>query len=193
METIIPDNIPPKFPDAFWENLGTAQAIRIYDDALQGIMQNETSSHQYSKEYAKRKANYMRRFTRGEALYSSIKGRRAMYLKNEKLKNPLKGKRTGIYAGQQVINNSIAFVNMELTGQTFRSLRTSSAPLLNGTGVKISYNPSDTDKIIGNQNRGRDIWGMRKVNQDFTFNEILKQFDETVRPIWEKNITITAG
>jgi hypothetical protein len=35
--------------------------------------------------------------------------------------------------------------------------------------------------------------GMRKVNQDFTFNEILKQFDETVRPIWEKNITITVG
>lgn len=190
MKTIIPGNLPPKLPNDFWTKLGQDQALLIYQDALKGTMQNGTSGHRYSLDYAKRKANYMRRFTKGEPLYHSIKTRKGLYFKNPKTS---KGKRPNLLTGTQIVNNKVAFVNMELTGQTFRNLIKSPQALGDGEGIKISYDGIDAGKVLGNQDRGYDILGMRKENQDFTFKRILDEFDEKLRKEWEDNITITIG
>jgi hypothetical protein len=191
METIIPTNIPPKFPKNFWEKLGQDQAFLIHNDAMDGIMQDGSRNHPYNKDYAKQKANYMKRKTAGDPLYMSIKGKKGMYFKNPKTKS---GKHLGnILTGQQVVSNETRFVNMKLTGATFDGLKSSPKAHPDDLGVTIGYQGKDGDKVIYNQERGYDIWGMRKENLDYTFNEILNLFDEEVKKIWEKNITVTIG
>lgn len=193
MKEIISTNLPPDLPDDFWLNLGHDQALMIYNDAVnKGIMQNNSSGHRYSPEYAKRKSNSMRRLTKGNPLYYSIKTRKGLYFKNKKAK-PNKGLRTGIYKQVQVVNNNVSFVNLQLTGAMFRGLFASPELLVNEDGIKISYLPIDGGKVIGNKERGYDILGLRKENIDQSFDIVVNKLSELMGAEWEKTITIELG
>lgn len=181
MEEIIPANIPPTLPPNFWEKIGERMAFLIAEDAENGIMQNGTRYHKYrSTQYMRYKNNYMNRFTKGgkKAKYNS----KTLRTIGTKLKN---------YTGAQVISNTTTYVNMILTGELFRGLKTNKVVIEDG--VKIFYDSNDSGKVLGNRDLGRDVWGLRKENQDIIFEQIAKEFGDQISGKWEGTVTINAG
>lgn len=156
-----------KFNKEFWTDLAHDEILMIETDADKGIMQNETANHPLSKKYAEMKG----RGFRGKKLTRKIKP----------------------YDGRQIVSRETRFVNMKLTGETFRNLRNGIKVHPDNLGVTISYAPQDAAKVLGNKARGYDVAGLNKKNMDETFNQLLKQFDENVRKDWAKKITITVG
>jgi len=160
------------FTQNFWKGIGNQEALMITDDSINGIMQDGMRDLQYiSEQYKKYKANGMRAFGRGK-------------------KKAVAGKRLNDYQGVSIINTDISKVNMQLTGQTLKGLTNNIKPHDDGMGVTISYDLKDADKIFGNQDRGRNIVGLRKENQDMIYQEILKSVDENIRTEFEGSFQI---
>jgi len=178
------------FVKDFWQKIGSNETTMIREDAINGIMQDGQSNIPLiSEQYKRYKANWMNRFTTGAPTMSSIKGKKDLYFKNPKNRTNV-GPKISPYNGVSIESNDVSKVTMRLTGQTLRGLKNNINPHQDNLGVTISYNQNDAGKIFGNQDRGRDIVGLRKENQDEIFNQILKVVDENIKNEFEKDFTI---
>lgn len=160
------------------------------EDALNGIMQDEKSGLQYrSKQYAKYKANAMRRFTRdvqaryketqfGSGLFTGRNaGRKSakqvgsnIHLKSKLTSgsNKLKGYNT------RSINTDVSKVNLHLTGDMFRSLKVISK---SNNICRVSFSPEQAGKVLGNIKNGYQSVGLNKKNQDVIKELIIQQLN----------------
>ena len=187
----------------FWQELaeGSDQCIKkwIKDDALEGIMQDETSGHKYSQGYAKYKANWMQRMTVGKAKdwgYTFDKAGNIRYLnlyfRNKKAKftqkNPTgTGKRLKAYAAQSLESNDVSKVTMVLTGNTLNGLHYKES---DKNSVTLAFNPSDGMKVKGNKEKnGYDIWGLRTANVLKVKQRIIAEYKKQTGEL-PKTITI---
>jgi len=173
-----------KLDAPFWKQLGEFLSNKIRLDASEGKFQNDRSGFRYSPQYAKYKANGMRRVTftnRGR----SVKGSR---LKKANGRFTQGNKRTGGTRGS-ISSTNVAFVNMELTGQTLRGLRYRESTQ---NSVTIGYNPNDGMKILGNKNKhGYDILGLSTENQALTRDMISDEIKENIKGLKDINLTLT--
>lgn len=168
------DKILQLTPEFWMQDIGGKIRKRVKDDALKGIMQNDTQGHQYrSQQYKRYKANRMEYLRRGNA--------------NTKSKSQGKIK---AYKSVDIQSNETAFVNMILTGHLINGLHPTRA---DKHGVTMSFSPKDTKKLIGNRARGYDVSGLNEVNRDWVKEEILKQFDKNKRKYLRKAIVIEIG
>ena len=136
----------------FWEQLagGSDQSIRIWirEDALNGVMQDNTSGHSYSEGYARYKANDFKGFRSGKRL---------------------KGYETGSY------DNNISKVTMYATGNTINGLAYYDS---DSTSVTLRFKPEDGMKVKWNAERGEpyDIWGLNDVNIEKVRKRIISEY-----------------
>lgn len=144
-----------------WKRIGTLAAQWIGEDARKGIFQNNTSGYKYSEQYAKYKANNMRRFT-----------------DNKRLKN---------YYATSISSTDTSKVNMTLTGQTLKGLKVRT---IENNGVTLGYEPADAKKIIGNRVHGYDIVGLNSANIDKVKDELVKGFSEEFKKLMKDKIVI---
>ena len=162
----------PVLGSKFWREIGEKVKFWIKDDALLGIMQNNTQGHSYkSAQYVKYKQNEMRKFGRGKDKTGA----------GERLKD---------YKAVSIESTSINPVNMTLTGQAINGLRPIES---NDTSVLMSYAQKDAGKIIGNRDRDYDIVGLNKKNRELVRQEMIKEFKDKIGKNIPKNIEITIG
>lgn len=184
-----------RFTPNFWMKLGGLVPKWVKDDALKGLMQNGTQNlHYKSREYIKYKANQMRRFTKGGALSSSIKGKKDIFFNNPKAGINKKGIGTGDrlkeYKGIPIQSTDVSKVNMTLTGRTIDSLHPKTS---DDTGVLMAFNPAYGGIVIGNRQRGYDITGLNEQNKKKVHDLIVAQLDENLRKEIKGKIVIEIG
>ena len=161
----------PILGSKFWKELGGKIPFWVKDDALKGIMQDNTAGHSYkSLQYVKYKANEMRKFGRGK----DKKGA---------------GERLSGYKAVPIESTQTNPVNMTLTGQAINNLRPIGS---DNTSVTMSFSPADAGKVIGNQARGYDIVGLNEKNRELVKNLILDEYKKRQLNI-PKNIIIEVG
>ena len=186
MVKLITDNILDLTPD-FWMKTGDKIHDWVSDDADKGIMQDNTSMHQYtSPEYVRYKKNNMRRFTKGKGqTFSDKEGYffGQTHFKSPKVTAKYKGRSYG--AGDRlkgyeagVLSTQTAFVNMRLTSKTLNSLKGKN-PTTNSITMQFDGTPAGI--LTGNRDRGYDIIGLNDKNREQVKQKILKQFDENIR------------
>lgn len=181
-----------KLPVSLMKTLAqkTKQAIKA--DALQGIFQNDVSNSPLSKQYARYKANFMKRFTKGGKLKDfdpsqDFRGKR-LYGKKKRTD---KGVNISGLKGVSIKSNESRFSNMYLTGQTLDSL---SPEKITEYGFILAFNPRDTGKIIGNrQKRNRDLVNIREKNLEYLRTEIEKELGRNIDKFTSENISINIG
>ena len=139
-----------------WMRLGELIAKWVRKDMEKGVMQNDTQGHRYSRQYARYKANEMRRFT--------------------------DGKRLKQYYASPIESTQTSYVDMTLTGRLKRSLQPLRAL---SNGVRMAFGSENTGKILGGQKLGRDVVGLNENNQKKTLEWIASQIDEKIED-WEK-------
>ena len=187
-----------KLPSGFWDKLafGSDQSIWFWvkEDAKKGIMQDGSSNHQYSEQYARYKKNDMRRFTTGTPASVSIKGKKDLYFDNPKVTTKYKGRKYGggdRLAGYkaETLDNETKFVNMKLTGRLLDGLHKESST---ENSLTMTYNPEDWGKAVGNKERGYDIIGLNDANQEKVRQRLLDTYKQNVSKLPKKvviNIT----
>jgi hypothetical protein len=125
---------------------------RIQLDASGGIFQSGSEqgptgfAGRYNKQYEKYKRNGMRRFS-----------------DNKKLK---------AYRGRRSTNTETRVVNMKLTGDTFRGMTARGKADVG----QIAYRPEHTKLVLGNQDRGYDIYNLSPKNLQY----IIDRFDQVI-------------
>lgn len=168
----------------FWKKLGVGSnnciKFWIKEDASKGIMQNNTSGYQYSEQYAKYKANDMRRFTVDYIKKNGKTGRK-----------PGEGKRLGSSTGKigyatGSLSNETAFVNMRLTGATLDGL---DAKTSDENSVTMAFNSADTQKLLGCRELGYDIIGLNTENTEKARQRIIEAYKKNVGKM-PKKVTI---
>jgi hypothetical protein len=202
-----------KYPVSLWKRIGGLIQGWLNEDSLSGKMQNDTSNHQYSKEYAAYKANNMHRLTHGgnntifhksgdidreSKVYMGVTGGKRKYqhertgsgqnMKTEKRLVP--GDRLKAYSSKKIASNDTSHVTMILTGETLEGLKIKEAT---ETHVIMSYDPKDADKIIGNRNRGYDIVGLSEENRLKVREEIVKQTKQQFSELQKIHVKINIG
>jgi hypothetical protein len=103
------------------------------------------------------------------------------------------GNRLKQYQGRQIVSNQVAYVDMTLTGETFRNYMNGIKVQPDNLGVSLGYSAQDADKILGNQKHGRQVVGLNKQNTDFVYDEIFKAILKPIDESWKKDITINIG
>lgn len=157
------------FKERTMKKIGQYAISLILKDADAGMMQNDTSGHQYSEQYAKYKANSMRRLTKnkvkkdkktkkkyigrteGVVVSQTIEGRYKQTKGTKKIAG-FKSKSTDTFTG---------YVNLNLTGEMLDSLKVKEATL---NRVTIGYSPEQGGKVLGNKKLGYDVTTLRREN-----------------------------
>lgn len=182
-----------KLPQNFWDRLATGSNECIWfwvkEDALNGIMQDGSSNHQYkSEQYKKYKANDMRRFTTGTPAMVSIKGQKDLYFKNPKVTTKYKGRTYG--SGERLagyksgaLNNDVSKVNLHLTGLMMDGLHKKSQT---ENSLTMSFNPNDEGKVIGNKENGYDVVGLNDANQEKVRKRLLDAYTQNISKLPKK-------
>ena len=172
-----------KLPPNFWERLAVGSNDCIWfwvkEDALNGIMQDGSSNHQYqSEQYKRYKSNDMRRFTTGTPASVSIKGKKDLYFKNPKVTTKYKGRVYG--SGERLagyksgaLNNDVSKVNLHLTGLMMSGLHLKSKT---ENSLTMSFNPDDEGKVTGNKDNGYDVVGLRGENKEKVRERLLDAY-----------------
>ena len=162
----------PVLGSKFWRELGGKIPFWVKDDALKGIMQDNTSGHFYkSLQYVKYKANEMRKFGRGKEKKGA-------------------GERLSGYKAVPIESTQVNPVNMTLSGQTINGLRPISS---DDTSVTMSFSLTDAGKVIGNQARGYDVVGLNDKNIELAKSLIIRELKKRQLEFIPKNIIITVG
>ena len=188
-----------KLPDGFWSKLaaGSTESIQkwIELDALNGIMQDNTSNHQYKSEsYKKYKANGMYRTTTGIGKGYGVRYNKKtgnlnavpLYFKNKKGV----GVRLKAYKGESATNKDISKVNMYLTGKMLRGIKRGASPEPN-TLLMVFNTLEDGKKAYGNRDRNKyDILGLSNINREKVKERMLKEFKKNIGNISPKQIVI---
>ncbi len=113
---------------------------RIQLDASGGIFQGESIMSPGGNKYSKSYAK----------------------LKRNGMRSSLTGKKISAYRGRST-NTETRVVNMKLTGDTFRGMMPAGKPSV----AMIKYLADHTDRILGNQDRGYDIYNLNNKNLEF--------------------------
>lgn len=156
-------------------------AINITRNALlQGKMSDNRTNLQYTKEYAKYKANGMRRFTRGGNIqeFTNIKQGGIYSFKNvrvntKKLTAKGKGQKLNGYETRSV-NTDVSKVNLTLTGDMVKSLSLINA---NVNHIRVTFSGEQTKKILGNIANGYNPVGLNSENTQIIKNYIIKYLE----------------
>ena len=155
----------PKMGKVFWlKKIGGKLQNKVEKQLLKGKMMDNTSGHQYSKQYAKYKARRFKRFGSG----TNLKG----------------------MEGASFISNDVSKVTMIATGRTVRSLTptkpkdTSITMVFKDTSI---FGVQNTDKIIYNRERGYDIVGLNDELRKWVFEEMLKQSKINIKKYLKPN------
>jgi hypothetical protein len=180
-----------KIPKAYWLQIGELVSGWVQKDARAGIMQDNTQGHQYSTEYAKRKATGMYRTTTGEGKTFSDKegyffGK--THFQNKKAKG--QGERLKGYWKALPTSRDVSKVTMELTGLTLNGLHPKDETEIS---VTMAFPPASTKLLLGNKARGYDIIGLNTKNRDRVKAKIIQQLDENLRKQIGKKIVINIG
>jgi len=186
MVKLITDNILD-LTTQFWSEVGVEIKRLVPEDADKGIMQDNTSMHQYtSPEYVRYKKNNMRRFTTGKGqTFSDKEGYffGQTYFRNKKVTAKYKdrdygaGKRLKGYA-TGVLSNQTSFVNMRLTSKTLNSL-TGKNPTT--TSITMAFKGTPAGILTGNRDRGYDIIGLNNKNREKVRQRLIKQFNNNLK------------
>jgi hypothetical protein len=193
---------------SFWKRLGQQAVQWIREDAKKGIMQTKdgnSNKPNYSPEYAKYKANDMRRSTVGKATGRGYTFDKAgdikykdLYFANKKAKTAIQrkadsthgsGQRLKAYKGVSISNRDVSKVNMELTGQMFRGLRVVG---VDNNGVDCAYQSTKENigKIVGNQQKyNRRVVGLNDKNIEKARQLLIAEYKQKINENVE-NITI---
>ena len=162
----------PVLGSKFWRELGGKIPFWVKDDALKGIMQDNTSGYSYkSLQYVKYKANEMRKFGRGKEKKGA-------------------GERLSGYKAVSIESTQVNPVNMTLTGQTINNLRPIGS---DDTSVTLSFSLADAGKVLGNQARGYDIVGLNDKNRELAKSLIIAELKKRQIEFIPKNIVIMVG
>ena len=160
-----------KIKKDFWQRLGVKVKQWITEDADNGILQNGTF-HYVSEQYKKYKANYMNKFGTGK-------------------KNAGAGKKLKSVKGQSVVSNRTSSVDMKLTGRTLKGLKPIATT---GDSVTMAFNPIDSDKIIGNEEKyNRVIAGLSEKNTKKALDMFSSEIDKNLAVWSKKEIKIYVG
>jgi hypothetical protein len=161
--------------DQEWNEVGTYANSLIQNDMAEGIFQTPGGSSNkptYNPQYAKYKANEMRRFGRTKIKTNSgieYKGR--VKAGTNKKTGATTGQRLKGYYGQPIESTNTSFVDMTVTGRLKKSLRVRSRT---SNSVTSGYDPENSMKILGNQEKyGRIIVGLNDKNIELVKNRIL--------------------
>ena len=145
-------------------NLMDRMAVKINElvrqDSLKSKWQDGKTGGSYSKQYAKYKANNMRRFT--------------------------DGKRLKKYKGVSIVSNKTNKVNMTLTGDMANSLKLKTKEVTGAGGSFVMSYKNDKEtigKVIGNQELGRDVVGLNDKNQKIILNMYIDELNKFFRSI----------
>ena len=99
------------------------------------------------------------------------------------------GTKLKAYRGRSIVSNS-STPNMMLTGTTINGLHyVGSTPY----SVTLSYNPSDSGKIEGNEKLGRDIRTLNGKNQKKTLALIEDELEKKIKDYEKEVIKIFIG
>lgn len=152
-----------KIKRSFWRRFAKELKEHIFDDMVRGTAQvyKNARARVYSPDYAKYKANFMRRFTDGRKLMK--------------------------YAGVPVINNDTRQVNMLLTGRTIKRLKLTK---IDDKGIEMEYHPDDYNKIIGNEQLGRSIRELSPKNKKWAKEQISNEIGISIKRLNSKIIRI---
>lgn len=177
-----------KFGSQFLLRIGNLIKLKIREDALNGVFQNNTANHAYrSKQYMKYKQNNMRRlgydltikdvrktlghekviistynFGRGDIVAGNRMTKKGRKIENKKLKG---------YDNRSV-NTDISKVNMTLTGDTHKGMKVTKH---SENVIEISWASQDYGKIKGNEMLGRVLVGLNDKNEELVVKEFLKE------------------
>uniref|UniRef100_A0A6M3JXB9 Uncharacterized protein n=1 Tax=viral metagenome TaxID=1070528 RepID=A0A6M3JXB9_9ZZZZ len=151
-----------KFTPSFWRKVGAFAVKWIREDTQKGIFQNDMRHDTYrSAQYKKYKQNDMRRFTKGKKLGY---GRATQSSRSGgSVQSTVQGTRLKAYAGKSIASNQTSFVNMLLTGDLLKGLKTRTA---DNSSVTIAYDSADAGKLLGNEKYGRAMRTLRPANID---------------------------
>ncbi len=199
-----------KFTTSMWRNIGTLAIQLIREDASKGIFQTPGGSctkSSYNRDYAKYKANAMRRFTKAGVktyLGSGFGASGIKYMGVKKLKvyahtmkgqyriggyDSTHGKKIKAYEGVSVKETNTSVVNMRVTGHTLDGLKIRGNPT--DKGVIIGYDTKDVKKIIGNKEKyNRDLVGLNTKNRELVKDYLIEHLDANVRQFGQINIKL---
>ena len=148
----------PKVTNSFMKTLAQLGIDEIQHDASKGKFQNGARGKQYkSKAYKRYKRNNMTGFRTGKKL---------------------KG------FGNQSTDTQTSFVNMKLTGRTFRGMRASSGKQ---TGI-ITYDRGEI--VLGNRKRGYDIYDLSNKNKELILEDLEALYSQRIKKYVSKDIII---
>ena len=148
---------------------------KIQEDASKGRFQNGRSGYQYSNKGAK--VGF--RTIKGRAVnIDSYKNRKAAGMRYPN------GQRVKGFENQAT-NTQTAFVDMNLTKRTLRTMRPSAKP---DTAI-ITYDRGEI--VLGNQKRGYDIYDLSNKNQEFIADRFGKELlDKNIKKYVSKTTII---
>jgi len=148
----------PKVTNNFMKTLAQLGIDEIQHDASKGKFQNGARSKSYkSSTYKRYKRNSMTGITTGKKLKA--------------FKN-------------QSTDTQTSFVNMKLTGRTFRGMRAGSKK---DTGI-ITFDRGEI--VLGNRKRGYDIYDLSNENKELILEDLEKLYSQRIKKYVSKDIII---
>lgn len=148
----------PKVTNSFMRTLAQLGIDEIQHDASKGKFQNERRSLQYKSDTYKR---YKRNSMTGIRTGKKLKG----------------------FANQST-DTQTSFVNMKLTGRTFRGMRAGSKK---DTAI-ITYDRGEI--VLGNQKRGYDIYDLSNENKELILEDLEALYSKRIKKYVSKDIII---
>jgi len=148
----------PKVTNSFMRTLAQLGIDEIQHDASKGKFQNGERSKQYKSDTYKR---YKRNSMTGIRTGKKLKG----------------------FANQST-DTQTSFVNMKLTGRTFRGMRAGSKK---DTAI-ITYDRGEI--VLGNRKRGYDIYDLSKENKELILEDLEKLYSQRIKKYVSKDIII---
>lgn len=142
-----------------WKEVGAYANSLVQNDMAEGVFQTPTGTSNkpnYNQQYAKYKANGMKRFTVGKEGYFYGK----TYFKNKKAKK--KSERLSGYYGIST-NRQVGFVNMILTGTLQKALKYVK-PFSNGVTCGFEQSDNLIGKLKGANRYNRLLLGLSDKN-----------------------------
>ena len=166
-----------------WNKIGQYVVGKIRQDALQGEMQNDTSGHQYTREYALIKARSFR-YATSRVYKQNVANAKSIGIYAQ-AKDSIKkagGKKGNRYKGYESLplNTNTAFVNLTLTGDMLKSLQVVES-LTTEDGCTLAYGQDQTKKILGNKKRGYDVTTLSTENRKIIHDLIRKAIVKNLR------------
>ena len=148
----------PKVTNSFMRTLAQLGIDEIQHDASRGKFQNGKRSLQYKSDTYKR---YKRNSMTGIRTGKKLKG----------------------FANQST-DTTTSFVNMKLTGRTFRGMRAGSKK---DTAI-ITYDRGEI--VLGNRKRGYDIYDLSKENKELILEDLEALYSQRIKKYVSKDIII---